>query len=176
MTTVETETRDLSSANTTSDDEQSIQIVDCKSHALQAFPSQAPDFGIDFHLDDAVFLFNTNTHLHPHHNCSNSNYSNVSDYEEYVYDYSNADQSLPLDEVLPVSLLYGITLVVGVVGNLLVIAAVARDRRLRSITNIFLCSLATADLALLCFCVPVKVGDQETLGVNDDNSNIISLS
>ncbi|XP_012940493.1 uncharacterized protein LOC106012339 [Aplysia californica] len=86
-------------------------------------------------------------------NCSNSDYSS----DDYFYDYSSADSSVPLDEILPVSLVYGVTLVIGVVGNLLVIAAVARDRRLRSITNIFLTSLASADLALLCFCVPVKV-------------------
>lgn len=78
-------------------------------------------------------------------------------FEEYSYDYSSADPDVPLGEILPVSLVYGSTLVIGVVGNLLVIVAVARDRRLRSITNIFLTSLACADLALLCFCVPVKV-------------------
>lgn len=87
-----------------------------------------------------------------------SNYGNIHVEGDYFYDYGNEDLPLPLDEIVPVSLVYGSTLVVGVVGNLLVIAAVARDRRLRSITNLFLTSLACADLALLCFCVPVKVG------------------
>lgn len=93
-------------------------------------------------------------------NCSDD----VSDYDEYEYDYT--DDDLPMEEVIPVSLLYGITLLVGVIGNLLVIAAVARDRRLRSITNIFLTSLATADLALLCFCVPVKVSASSRIEQN----------
>lgn len=80
---------------------------------------------------------------------------------EVEYDYDNADTTVPLEELLPVSFVYGITLIVGVVGNILVITAVARDRRLRSITNIFLTSLACADLTLLLFCVPVKVRDNK---------------
>ncbi|KAK7487554.1 hypothetical protein BaRGS_00021256 [Batillaria attramentaria] len=75
----------------------------------------------------------------------------------YDYDYDASLQSLPLGEVIPVSLVYGFTLLFGLGGNALVIIVVLRNERLRSITNIFLTSLASADLILVLFCVPVKV-------------------
>ncbi|XP_041357593.1 gastrin/cholecystokinin type B receptor-like [Gigantopelta aegis] len=74
----------------------------------------------------------------------------------YDYDYDAAVSSIPLHEVIPVSLAYSITLVFGICGNFLVIFAVCRYRRLRSITNAFLTSLASADLLLVTICVPVK--------------------
>jgi len=45
----------------------------------------------------------------------------------------------------------------GAVGNLLVIVSICRFRRLHSVTNVFLVSLATADLLLILICVPIKV-------------------
>ena len=73
---------------------------------------------------------------------------------EYIYDY---DSDIPLAELAPVTFVYGLTLVLGLVGNGLVIFTIVRIRRMQSVTNIFLTSLASADLLLILICVPIKV-------------------
>lgn len=74
----------------------------------------------------------------------------------YTYDYDTAIAHLPMEEFVPVVLFYSVTGVVGLVGNLLVVFAIANFPRMRSITNWFLLSLACADLLLVLVCVPVK--------------------
>ncbi|CAG5131791.1 unnamed protein product, partial [Candidula unifasciata] len=76
-------------------------------------------------------------------------------YEIYEYDYEESHY-LPLSEALPVTLTYSLTLILGVIGNFLVIFSVAYYRRMRTTTNVFLFSLASADLLLVLICVPVK--------------------
>lgn len=78
--------------------------------------------------------------------------------DEYVYDYDESTGDLPLMELLSVSFVYGLTFVLGAVGNCLVIVCIVRFRRMHNVTNIFLVSLATADLLLVCLCIPIKVG------------------
>ncbi|KAL8590361.1 hypothetical protein ACOMHN_011575 [Nucella lapillus] len=75
---------------------------------------------------------------------------------DYDYDYELTDYALPLDELLPVTLVYGTTLILGLTGNLLVIVVVARYRSMKNITNTFLLSLASSDLLLVSICIPVK--------------------
>ena len=77
-------------------------------------------------------------------------------YPDYHYNYEDS-HVLPLEELVPVSVAYGLTLVLGITGNILVIASVIRFRKLHSVTNVFLLSLASADLLLVVICVPVKV-------------------
>lgn len=109
---------------------------------------------------------------------SSSYFRNATQYEDYYYDYDTSVSNMPFAELVPVALVYGLTFVVGAVGNSLVIASIGRFRRLQSVTNIFLLSLASADLLLVCACVPIKVGNirtQHTLSnrwrvlLNDDN-------
>ncbi|KAL8598577.1 hypothetical protein ACOMHN_051365 [Nucella lapillus] len=85
------------------------------------------------------------------------NYYGDGDYEDYIYDYNSAaDYALPLWELVPVTLVYGTTLILGLGGNLLVIVVVSQYRTMKNITNTFLLSLASADLLLVSVCIPVK--------------------
>ncbi len=81
------------------------------------------------------------------------------DYDEYIYeyDYEKSISDLPVSELVPVTIIYGLTLVLGVVGNVLVIFSIIHYRRMQTVTNTFLTSLATADLLLVLLCVPIKV-------------------
>ena len=90
-------------------------------------------------------------------NTSSTNGSNVSDYYYYMYDYDDSINNIPMEEFIPVALVYGLTLAIGVVGNFLVIFSIARYRRMQNVTNIFLTSLSSADLLLILICVPMKV-------------------
>ncbi|XP_036361060.1 galanin receptor 2b-like [Octopus sinensis] len=81
---------------------------------------------------------------------------NSSEEEDYEYDYDKTVSVIPLEELVPVSIVYSITLFLGVTGNSLVIFCILRYNRMRSITNILLLSLASADLLLVVICVPIK--------------------
>ncbi|KAK3089789.1 hypothetical protein FSP39_006549 [Pinctada imbricata] len=79
-------------------------------------------------------------------------------YYNYTYEYDLAESlsHLPLDELVPAVLFYGMIGILGVGGNILVMVAIAMFPRMRSITNVFLLSLASADLLLVLVCVPIK--------------------
>ncbi|XP_052777813.1 gastrin/cholecystokinin type B receptor-like [Mya arenaria] len=84
---------------------------------------------------------------------NNATDDNMTFVNEYEY---QAFTDPPLEELIPVSVVYGITLVLGMVGNILVIFSVTRYQQMMTTTNTFLLSLATADLLLVLICVPVK--------------------
>ncbi|XP_052271529.1 cholecystokinin receptor type A-like [Dreissena polymorpha] len=75
-------------------------------------------------------------------------------YEDY--DYEADPDNVPIEQLVPVSLVYGLTMILGLIGNCLVIVSVAKFKKMQNVTNIFLLSLATADLLLVMICVPVK--------------------
>lgn len=89
--------------------------------------------------------------------CDYYNYYNDYNCDGYEYDYDETVSTLPLEEIIPAGVIYGLTLLLGILGNSLVIFSISRFRRMRSITNIFLLSLASADLLLILICVPIKV-------------------
>lgn len=50
--------------------------------------------------------------------------------------------------------LYSVIFVLAVVGNSLVIVTLAQNRRMRTVTNVFLLNLSVSDLLLAVFCMP----------------------
>ncbi|KAI8786620.1 CAHypothetical predicted protein [Biomphalaria glabrata] len=97
--------------------------------------------------------------------------------EDYEYT-DEAGGSISLDEGLPTLLTYSLTLAVGLIGNSLVIFSIAYYRRMRTTTNVFLFSLATADLLLVLVCVPIKVRRQppQISRLSRDSSLLKSLT
>ena len=85
-----------------------------------------------------------------------ANISSASD-EDYEYDWNESFDNYDWSELCPAVVIYGLVLLLGVSGNALIIYAITRYRRLKTITNIFLASLASADLMLVLICVPVNV-------------------
>ena len=57
--------------------------------------------------------------------------------------------------------LYAIIFLISVIGNTLVCIVVARRRRMRTVTNLFVLNLAVSDLAVTCICIPFDIPVQE---------------
>jgi hypothetical protein len=95
------------------------------------------------------------------HTLSNHTYELYREFDESLelpeYDSDDDVHFRWLLKLIPSVLVYGTTFILGFFGNLLVIIAILRFKKLQSVTNIFLISLATADFLLIIFCVPFKV-------------------
>lgn len=95
-------------------------------------------------------------------------YDYFSNDTENFFDYINGESSFYLEDLdslkepwtvndghfLPTILVYGLTFVIGLTGNILVVYVVVCSRKIRSITASFMISLAVADILFLIVCVP----------------------
>ena len=89
--------------------------------------------------------------------------------EEYEYDYDYEESIITFDwsELGPSIFVFGITFIIGILGNCLILVAVIRHTHVKnSPVNVFLASLASADLLLILICLPLKVSIiiQSTVG------------
>ncbi|XP_067005355.2 QRFP-like peptide receptor [Anabrus simplex] len=91
-----------------------------------------------------------NENLGLSYNISSDEYIPVYDYEDSLFQFN-------WSELIPTLAVYGLTMVLGIVGNTLIIFTICRYRRMKSTTNVFLSNLASADLLLITICIPVKV-------------------
>ncbi|XP_076352629.1 QRFP-like peptide receptor [Tachypleus tridentatus] len=94
--------------------------------------------------------------LNNNESASDENNSSTNPTPFYDYDPNESFSMYFLDDLIPTTIVYGLTLIVGLTGNILIMYTVVRFRRMRTISNIFLASLASADLLLILVCVPVK--------------------
>ena len=82
-------------------------------------------------------------------------------YYQYDYDASESHVTFDWTELGPSLFVYGITFFAGILGNILILVAVIRNTQFMksSPVNVFLGSLASADLLLISICLPLKVTD-----------------
>lgn len=86
------------------------------------------------------------------------NDTNTTDFPDY--DINDSFSHFEWAELAPVLVVYSLTFILGLVGNVIIITSTLCPR-LRPLpatpTNVFLGGLATADLLLIIFCIPVKI-------------------
>lgn len=91
---------------------------------------------------------------------SNRTSSDLEEGYDYVYDYDINESFSTFDwtELGPSLVVYVLTFFIGIVGNCLILVAVIRHTHVKnSPVNVFLASLASADLLLILVCLPLKV-------------------
>ena len=72
-----------------------------------------------------------------------------------LWDANNVGCCIPGSERIIVPVVFALVVALGLVGNILVIAVVVKNRdQYRNTTNIFILNLAIADILFLVFCVP----------------------
>ena len=69
---------------------------------------------------------------------------------------------------------FSLTLLLGIIGNLLILVAILGYKKMKSPTNVFLASLALADLLLCLICIPVKVRNLYMNNLQKMNINILA--
>ncbi|XP_069938794.1 somatostatin receptor type 5-like isoform X2 [Cherax quadricarinatus] len=104
--------------------------------------------------EQMVGVVSEGNHLHHHNHTLSTSSSN--DYDYYEYDLDESLSTYYWDELLPPLTVYIITIFLGILGNSLIIYTISRYNGMKSTTNVFLASLASADLLLILVCVPVK--------------------
>ena len=108
-------------------------------------------------MDDSPFLGDDSIPDYAFGNYGNQSQEDY-DYAMYLDYMATVDSThIPTIQLVPVSIAYGMTFLLGLVGNTLVIFTILRYRRMQSVTNVFLLSLSTADILVVLICVPIKV-------------------
>jgi hypothetical protein len=85
-------------------------------------------------------------------NMSANNVTNISVYDEYE-DWQ-VEESISVEETVYIPVVFGMLLLMGLVGNGLVVYVVVCDGPCRSVTNIYLLSIAVSDLCFLVSSLP----------------------
>lgn len=82
----------------------------------------------------------------------NNNFSNISDFFNHTY----REYQTSIYMFVFLSFLYGTISLVSVIGNSMIIYVVYRNKKMRTVTNFFICNLALADLVIGLFATPFQ--------------------
>ena len=76
------------------------------------------------------------------------NDSSISEFDR-IFANLGPQQALPLTWLIPLTVIYAMILVSGLLGNAITILIICRFRYMQTITNLYLCNLAITDLISL---------------------------
>ncbi|CAL8142351.1 unnamed protein product [Orchesella dallaii] len=78
--------------------------------------------------------------------------------EDFDFDFTPEDElRVSMGVAILLCVAYGLVFIIGMVGNLFVLAVVFRTPRMRTPTNFFISNLAVADLLVVIFCLPATL-------------------
>ena len=110
------------------------------------------------HFDEPETITHFNDSIESTQNHTNLNISEEEEYEYYDYDIEESFLTFDWSELGPSLVVFGLTFIIGILGNCLILIAVIRHTHVKkSPVNVFLGSLASADLLLILICLPLKV-------------------
>lgn len=113
------------------------------------------------HANMTVFndeLFKNDTSLFQYDvSAMNGNYSDNDTYGDRKYmPRTYKSPPLQLEDIVTLPF-YSLIFILSVVGNLLVIITLIQNKRMRTVTNVFLLNLSISDLLLAVFCMPFTI-------------------
>ncbi|KAH3892521.1 cholecystokinin receptor-like isoform X2 [Dreissena polymorpha] len=87
------------------------------------------------------------------------------DYDNEInYNYPVPFKQVPLWEMILKITIYSLLLLIAIIGNILIMVVVARNKRMQTTTNYFLVNLAVSDLLVTACCSWVRLVDDLTEG------------
>ena len=78
--------------------------------------------------------------------------------------YSGPIKEVPVWEIVVKSLIYGIITILSLIGNVLIIVIVMKNKTMKTVTNFYIVNLAVADLMVTLTCTWVTLVDNLTEG------------
>ncbi|XP_046970955.1 neuropeptides capa receptor-like [Vanessa cardui] len=103
-------------------------------------------------MESDSFLRENETYEDFYNRCNNLTYFDCS--EEEMLWWLMGSRRLPLNEIVPLSVVLVVIFLTGVIGNVCVCVVIVRNSGLHTATNYYLFSLAVSDLLLLLFGLP----------------------
>ena len=91
-------------------------------------------------------------------------YDAYANYDTRLMDYPASTKIVPHWEAIIKITVYSIIMITAVVGNVLIILVVLRNKQMRTTTNFYIVNLAVSDLLVTGFCTWVRLVDNLTEG------------
>ena len=97
-------------------------------------------------------------------NISDIYYDAYGNYDTRLIDYPGTIKIMPNWEAILKIAIYSIIMITAIIGNVLIILVVVRNKSMRTTTNFYIVNLAVSDLLVTCFCTWVRLVDNLTEG------------
>ncbi|GFY72197.1 pyrokinin-1 receptor [Trichonephila inaurata madagascariensis] len=107
------------------------------------------------HNESVNLSLNVSSLLHPHSTITSLTEEDEGNFSMYIFDFGPKRDSL--SSVIPMTVIYVVILITGLIGNICTCVVIIRNKHMRTVTNYYLFSLAVSDLLLLIVGLPQEL-------------------